>query len=355
MEALLPVRWYTDDSIFKAEMGALFPGGPGYVGHELMVPRVGDRSPVDVGGKRKLILSRSRSGVEVLVNSCRHRQAVLVDVPGNSKNITCPFHSWTYSMDGTLLGAPHFPENPCRNLFKVPTTTWNGLILSGPAPVGRDLAGWGPGSVFDFTGYRFQRSVDMECRQNWKTFVEVYLDLYHVASFHPGLSSLVTCTDLKWDLGESWVSQTVGMRPGPRPASTPAWEAWRQKVIQANDGAAPDNGAVWLFYYPNLMLEWNPGSIVVSALHPVGPGVTVNHVEFYYDSAVVDAIPGYVEAHQTAYFETAAEDEVLGSMMDQGRESLAGMGRDDVGPVQSPMEEAIAHFHRYVLRHVRDD
>lgn len=355
MEALLPVRWYVDDSIFKMEMDALFTKGPGYVGHELMVPRVGDYHPVEAGGKKKLILTRSKSGVEVLVNACRHRQAVMVDVPGSSKNLTCPYHNWTYSMDGTLLGAPHFAENPCKNLFKVPTTTWNGLILSGPASVGRDLADWGAGSVFDFNGYRFHRSLDMQCKQNWKTFVEVYLDLYHVAPFHPGLSSLVTCSNLKWDMGEFWSVQTVGMRPGSRPASTPAWEAWRQKVLQAYDGSLPDKGAVWLFYYPNLMLEWNPGSIVVSVLQPVSPGLTVNHVEFYYDSAIIDSIPGYVEAHQTAYFETAAEDEVLGNMMDQGRESLIGMGRDDVGPIQSPMEDGIAHFHRYVLWHVRDE
>ncbi len=350
--ALLSARWYSDDDILALEMEKLFLKGPRYVGHELSVPRVGDRRPVDLDGEG-LILARGASGVEVLVNACRHRQAVVVTEPGNSKHIQCPFHKWTYGMDGTLIGAPHFSPKPCRNLFSVPTTTWNGLVLAGPAAVERDLHGWADGGLFGFDGHTFHSSIEMECRQNWKTFVEVYLDLYHVAPFHPGLAGLVSCDELRWTAGEFYSVQTVGMRKDISGGATPAYERWQSKIREAFP-VLPERGAVWAFYYPNLMLEWNPGSIMVSVLSPRSPLVTANRIEFFYDEEVVGRVPGFIEAHQAAYFETATEDEVLGQMMDRGRKNLKAGGREDAGPIQSPMEDGIVLFHRYILDRIRE-
>ena len=59
---------------------------------------------------------------------------------GNARNIVCPVHRWTYDMNGTLLGAPHFPENPCLNLGSTPLQNWNGLLFTGKRNVARDLA-----------------------------------------------------------------------------------------------------------------------------------------------------------------------------------------------------------------------
>jgi choline monooxygenase len=350
--ALLPATWYSDEEILGIEKRTLFARGPRYVGHELSVPAVGDRRPVDLDGEG-LILARGTTGIEVLVNACRHRQAAMVTEPGNSRTIQCPFHRWTYAMDGKILAAPHFPQKPCRNLFSVPFSSWNGLILAGPAPVARDLAEWGDGELFSFEGHKFHKTVDMECRQNWKTFVEVYLDLYHVAPFHPGLSGFITCDDLRWDSGEFFTVQTVGLQKDLSRAKSPAYGRWQDKVLEAFRGRMPDKGAVWAFYYPNFMLEWNPGALMVSVLRPVSPSSTMNRVDFFYDEEVVGRVPGFIEAHQEAYFETAAEDEKLGRMMDEGRRTLAASGREDAGPVQSPMEDGIVLFHKYVLESVQ--
>lgn len=349
-DALLSIDWYLNPSALKAEK-VLFDQGPVYLGHELMVPNVGDQRPVSVNGKSYLIV-RSQEGVEVFLNVCRHRQAALVDKAICAKHIQCPFHRWTYDLQGTLIGAPHFPTNPYKDLFRVPVKLWNGLILAGPARVSEDLVNWGEGSVFDFSDYAFHSVVDAECKQNWKTFVEVYLDLYHVAPFHPGLSGFVTCTDLRWNMGEFFSVQTVGLNDLLKPR-TPAYANWQAKVLEAFEGALPAHGAVWAFYYPNLMLEWNPGALMISTLDPRSPTRTVNRVEFYYAQKVVERVPGFVEAHQAAYFETATEDEFLGQCMDRGRETLAEAGLEDVGPVHVPLEEGIVHFHQYVLNRVQ--
>lgn len=350
-DTLLPAHWYLDDSILKLELQKLFSPGPGYVGHELSIPNVGDRRPVTLDDGQQLILARGPNGPEVLVNACRHRQAIIVTESGNDRSIQCPFHKWTYGLEGTLLGAPHFKVNPCRNLFKVPTTSWNGLVLAGQAPVGRDLAAWGKGSIFDFAGYTYHSNVDLPCNQNWKTFVEVYLDLYHVAPLHKGLGGFVTCDKLGWAMGEFFSVQTVGLKGDITKAHTPVYEAW-QSIVRGAHPVLPKDGAVWLFYYPGTMLEWNPGVLIVSTLQPLTPRTTLNRIEFFYETKILEQFPDYPKVHQAAYFETAAEDETLGAMMDKGRAGLRAGGRNDVGPIQSPMEEGILHFHEYVLNRI---
>src|SRR5258708_29890595 len=100
-------------------------------------------------------------------------------------------------MKGALLGAPHFPENPCRNLGKTHLQNWRGMLFSGKRDVEEDLAGFASADDFDFTGYLLDRVEIMEFEQNWKTFIEVYLEDYHVIPYHPGLCNFFTCDDLK--------------------------------------------------------------------------------------------------------------------------------------------------------------
>src|SRR5437879_8863945 len=82
-----------------------------------MVPSPGDYHTLAWMGHGK-VLVRNENGIELLSNVCRHRQAILLEGRGNAQNIVCPLHRWTYDMKGELLGAPHFPENPCLNLGK---------------------------------------------------------------------------------------------------------------------------------------------------------------------------------------------------------------------------------------------
>ena len=138
----LPVSWYLDERVFELEKKLLFADAPGYVGHALMVPEAGDYYTLEWADHGKMLVHNA-SGVELMTNACRHRQAIIVEGKGNARNLVCPLHRWTYDMEGTLLGAPHFAENPCRNLFKTPISNWNGLLFTGKRDVARDLAGWG--------------------------------------------------------------------------------------------------------------------------------------------------------------------------------------------------------------------
>ena len=233
----------------------------------------------------------------------------------------CPIHRWTYDLKGELLGAPHFADKPCLNLGRTPLQNWNGLLFDGPRDVARDLAALGVRD-FDFSGYVLDRVELHECNYNWKTFIEVYLEDYHVGPFHPGLGQFVTCDDLTWEFGD-WASvQTVGINNGLAKPGSRTYERWHKAVLDFYRGEIPPHGAIWLTYYPNIMVEWYPHVLVVSTLIPEAVDRTLNVVEFYYPEEIALFEREFVEAEQAAYMETAKEDDEIAERMDAGRRAL---------------------------------
>jgi choline monooxygenase len=347
----LPVHSYFDPVLHEAEMRQLFAQGPGYVGHELMVPEPGDYQVLSWSNEAHVLVrsDEGRDRLSLLSNVCRHRQAIILHGRGNTRSVVCPLHRWTYDLKGALIGAPHFGANPCLNLRQTPLQSWNGLLFSGPRAIAADLAGLNAAD-FDFSGYLFDRIEIHECAYNWKTFLEVYLEDYHVVPFHPGLGNFVSCDQLKWQFGERYSVQTVGVANGLARAGTKTYERWQQAVRAYYGEQQPPHGAIWLTIYPNIMLEWYPHVLVVSTLYPRGPRHTTNVVEFYYPEDIALFEREFVEAEQAAYMETAIEDDEIALRMDAGRRALMEQGRNETGPYQSPLEDGMRHFHEFLRR-----
>jgi len=257
----LPVSWYFDPEVYALEQQLLFANGPGYVGHELMVPEAGDYHTLAWMDHAKMLV-RNANGVELMHNICRHRQSIMMKGRGNQPNFVCPLHRWTYDVQGKLIGAPHFAETPCKSLAKTPLQHWNGLLFAGKRDVAPDLARLGV-TDFDFSGYVYDRTVVHEYRQNWKTFVEVYLEDYHVEPFHPGLGQFVQCADLRWEFGDHYSVQTVGVKDSLMKPGTPTYAKWHEAVRGFRNDRDPEHGAAWMVYYPNIMLEWYPHVLVI--------------------------------------------------------------------------------------------
>ena len=355
----LPVSSYFDNALYQREVQALFQRGPRYVGHQLAVPHVGDFLALAQEGSGRALV-RSADGVELISNICRHRQAVMLQGRGNlsqqqkgsaAGNIVCPLHRWTYAPDGKLLGAPHFSNDPCLNLNNYKLQEWNGLLFEDNGrDIAADLAQMGPRAQLDFTGYALDRVEMHECNYNWKTFIEVYLEDYHVGPFHPGLGSFVTCDDLSWQFMENYSVQTVGVSSAFGKPGSAIYKKWHDVLLNYRGGAMPEHGAIWLTYYPHIMVEWYPHVLTVSTLHPMGPDKTMNMVEFYYPEEIVAFEREFVEAQQAAYMETCLEDDEIGERMDAGRKALWARGDNEVGPYQSPMEDGMQHFHEWYRR-----
>jgi choline monooxygenase len=357
----LPVSAYFDEALYARELQTLFANGPRYVGHRLSVPEPGNfhTLPQEQQGRA---LVHTAKGVELVSNVCRHRQALILKGRGrfdaaSGGNIVCPLHRWTYAAadprpTGSLIGAPHFEQDPCLNLHNYPLTEWNGLLFeNGPArhgrAVGAELAAMSARLDLDFEGYAFDRVELHECNYNWKTFVEVYLEDYHVGPFHPGLGSFVTCDDLRWEFKRHFSVQTVGVANRLGRAGSPVYQQWQEQLLRYREGKPPKYGAIWLLYYPHVMVEWYPHVLTVSTLHPIGPQKTLNMVEFFYPEEIVAFEREFVEAQQAAYMETCVEDDEIAERMDAGRRALMLRGDDECGPYQSPMEDGMQQFHEW--------
>jgi phenylpropionate dioxygenase-like ring-hydroxylating dioxygenase large terminal subunit len=118
-------------------------------------------------------------------------------------------------------------------------------------------------------------------------------------------------------------------------------------------GTPPRHGAIWLTYYPTVMVEWYPNVLVVSHLTPKGPRETLNTVEFYYPEEIAAFERDYVDAQQAAYMETCVEDDEIAERMDAGRLALMNRGENEVGPYQSPMEDGMQQFHEWYRRRMQ--
>jgi choline monooxygenase len=360
----LPVGSYFDPALYRRETERLFARSPRYMGHSLAVPEVGDYYALPQEGEGRALV-RTPAGLQLVSNVCRHRQAVMLRGRGNTgSNIVCPLHRWTYDLGGQLIGAPHFADDPCRDLANVPVQTWNGMVFdvpkvaaARPRNVAAELGGVGPSIDLDFTGYVFDSVKLHECDYNWKTFIEVYLEDYHVAPFHPGLGQFVTCEDLRWEFGPHHSVQTVGPKNELAKPGSPAYRKWHDAVLAYREGRfadpVPRHGAIWLTYYPATMVEWYPHVLVVSTLVPKGPQKTLNVVEFYYPEDIHAFEREFVEAEQAAYWETCAEDDEIALRMDAGRRALMERGDDDFGPYQSPMEDGMQQFHEWYQKAMR--
>jgi phenylpropionate dioxygenase-like ring-hydroxylating dioxygenase large terminal subunit len=352
-QSQLPVSWYFDPEIFERERKLLFDAGANYMGHELMVPEIGDYQTLAWMDHAKVLVRNSedaQGGVELLSNVCRHRQAIMLEGRGRLDSIVCPLHRWTYDLKGELLGAPRFAESPCVKLPSTALTNWNGLLFAGPRDPRRDLAKMGTAADFDFSGYALDRIETTDYACNWKTFVEVYLEVYHVDFFHAGLGNFTDCDGFHAEFGEHYSVQIVPAKNALAAPGTPVYRRWHEACLAQLRGATPKYGALWATYFPGLTLEWYPNVLVVSNLIPRSPQLTTNVVEYYYPEEIVHFEREFVEAQQAAYAETAREDDEIQQRMDRGRRALMLQGLDDAGPYQSPMEDAMVHFHEWLRK-----
>jgi phenylpropionate dioxygenase-like ring-hydroxylating dioxygenase large terminal subunit len=229
------------------------------------------------------------------------------------KNIVCPVHNWAYDLDGRQVAAPHFSENPCLDLERTELTEWNGLLFAGPRDVRRNLApldGWTELSVSD---YVLERIDEEEHELNWKVFLEVYLEDYHIGVVHPGFRAMVDPVDLRGALqavgGERFFCEQVNVRWPLPPAGSPIFAEFQAILMDVLAGRRPPYAAIWLCLFPGQLIEWYPFTVIVT----------------------LDEVTG--------------EDHYAAQTLQDGRRALLERGDNFQGPYQMPMEQGLRRFH----------
>lgn len=347
----LPVHSYVDSNIFELEKKTIFSKYPKYLGHRLMAPEHGNFQVLDVVDK-SAVLVNNHGKINVLSNICRHRQALMLENRGSVSHIVCPLHRWTYGLNGRLESAPYFKENPCLNLESFSSEMIHDLIFrqhsKQPTINIKDAIEFkNLSSLLTFESYKLHSIKIDHYNFNWKTFIEVYLEDYHVWAFHPGLNNIVDCDDLKWEFKSFSSIQKVPFREKDHQQSSKIYDLWKSKIIENNAIKKPEFGAIWLTMYPAFMVEWYPNVIVVSHLIPDDVNHCRNIIEFYYPEETILFDQDYITAQQAAYNETALEDKIICEKMNQGRHLLWKNKQEDMGPYHEPLEDGLKHFHQW--------
>ncbi len=202
----LPGRDYYDPRVWNAEHESIFCGTWFCLGREEEVANPGDFL-VREAGDESVVLARSKEGaLRAFYNSCAHRGTRLCDERGNLKSgvIKCPYHAWTYDLDGNLVGTPNVHEEEGFDRSKYPlhqmrVQAWEGFVFVNMSQDPEDLLDMladDPWDPFQFERYHIEdlrsgTQLVYEVEANWKILLENYNECLHCPSVHPELIQLI--------------------------------------------------------------------------------------------------------------------------------------------------------------------
>jgi Rieske 2Fe-2S family protein len=193
----LPRAYYTSEEIYRQEAERVFARRWVGVGRAAAIPEAGDYFLAEVAGESLLVVRGADRAVRAFYNVCRHRGTRVCEAPAGrlAGSVACPYHGWTYGLDGRLLGAPHMADTPSfdKNEYPLHPATlgeWEGLLfvsLEAPpqplaaalAPLAQKLAAW---RLDELHGLR---RIEYDVRANWKLFFQNFSECYHCPRIHP--------------------------------------------------------------------------------------------------------------------------------------------------------------------------
>jgi Rieske 2Fe-2S family protein len=292
----LPAAFYTDDAYFRREMDALFARMWICAGRVEQVQAAGRFFVREVLGESIIITSNAAGDVNAFYNVCRHRGTKLCTEAEGSfgRSIQCPYHSWTYDLDGALVGAPHMEEVPhfARTdypLHRVHAEVWDGHIFLNlsrgtPPPLRTQLADlpsrftqWGMQDL------RLGHRIVYDVKANWKLIIQNYNECLHCPNLHPALNKLSHYLSGENDpLQPTYMGGRMDLRPG---VETLTMDGKCSRGILP--GLSPED-ARRVFYYaifPNMLLSLHPDYMLVHTLWPVAPDRTINICEWHFHPA----------------------------------------------------------------------
>ena len=331
MQLTLPARLYRDPDTFQRERTAVFARGWQFLGHEQEAPAAGDYIASDVAGWPVVVVRGADGTLRGFHNVCRHRAGPLAaDGHGNcGGELVCRYHGWRYALDGRLRSAVDF--GPAEGfdprefgLHPVEVQTWRGFVFvnldrAAPplaelvAPLERLFAERG----VTFAPATLRRSHDLAC--NWKTYVENYLEGYHIAAVHPALAADIEPAGYRVTMEGAVAVHEVPTKGG------------------AVDG-------LWAWLWPNLAFNVYRDSMMVEHMRPMGQGRTRLDYLYFYDPATADmeavlAASDLLTAEDLAICE-AVQRNLDAGIYDQG--ALSPRHENGVAWFQARIAEALA-------------
>ena len=287
----LPARFYVDPVLFRREMERLFARMWICAGRLEQIDSPGRFFLREILGE-PIVITRSQSGVRAFFNVCRHRGTRLcTDREGTFPgSIQCPYHAWTYDLDGKLIGAPHMDEVPHFRkddypLHSVQADVWDGHVfinLDGEAaPLAAQLADL-PGK---FTPWRMQdlrlgKRIVYDVKANWKLIIQNYNECLHCPNLHPALNRLSHYLSGENEpLRATYMGGRMDLRPG---VDTLSMDGTCPRQFLPGLSAEDRRRVYYYAIFPNMLLSLHPDYMLVHTLWPVAPDRTVNICEWHF-------------------------------------------------------------------------
>ena len=344
MRATLPWRLYTDPATLEREREAIFRRTWQYVGHLGQLRADGPGAFAGRVGDIPVAVTRDAGGrLSALLNVCRHRGSVVLEGSSARATLQCPYHAWTYGLDGRLLRAPRAEAEPAfeaadLGLVRLAVDTWGPFVFVSADARAQPLAealGPAPRLVaeagVDVGALRFHHRTQASTAANWKIVCENYLECYHCPTAHAGFSALVDVREHAYEL----VAADGGVLV-QRGAVRPDWTAPFDPHGEVERG-------LFVFVWPNLTVNIVPGrpNVSLGPVLPDGPQGTSRFLDYFFaadaDAAWIDEVVAWDD-------QVGREDDALVRRVQSGV-AASGLG---AGTLLERSEQLVGRFDELV-------
>src|ERR1700682_1414458 len=336
----IPSPWYFDEGIGELEHSAVFGKTWQAVGRAAQVQNPGQFLTADIAGDPIVVVRGEDSQLRAFYNVCRHHAAAVVtEAQGCAKQFRCPYHGWTYGIDGALKGMVEFDgvcdfERSANGLVPVRVDTWENFVFVNLDPEAGSLADFlgsippivAPLHLAEKLHFFDRRIYTLNC--NWKVYVDNYLDGgYHVSHAHKGLSSVIEYT--KYTI-ENFGRACLQCSPLSSDSKSKSGVA-----------ATRQGRAFYLWIYPNFMINAYEGVMDTNLVLPMGVDKCAVVFDYYFADIRKKALKKN-QASIKVSEKVQNEDEAICDAVQRGLGSRA-----DVAGGLSVRREAGEHlFHR---------
>ena len=269
MSATNPWAWYSDPDVLRAERERIFRSAWHYVGHAGRVSEPSSYFACETGGVPAVVVRDGEGELRAFLNVCCHRGAEIVSGEGRRETLQCPYHAWTYGLDGRLRSAPRAAEGDLGDVALVPLRLerWGPFLFVNadphPSPLALDLE-----LPFDPDVLVFRERVEYSLAANWKIAVENYLECYHCPVAHPGFNRLVDTDPEAYELAANG-------------------DVWSQYGRAREGEGRCEFHLVW----PGLKINVYPGfaNLSIGPVWPESPERTVGFLDYFFGADVDEA------------------------------------------------------------------
>lgn len=334
----IPSDWYHSESIFRFEKEGLFSSYWQLACHEDQLSETGDFHQLEVAGNPLLLVRDGEGHINAFYNVCKHRGGPVAVKQGTTSVLQCQYHGWTYLLDGSLRGVPHFKkvdlfDKKDFGLEPVKLQNWEGLlfvsldnkiqavdtflngILETIAPI--DL------SKFTFVK---KQSYITDC--NWKVYVDNFLEGYHIPIVHPELAKLLDYGAYETDTSEWYSLQHSPFKN-------------KNNLYNSSNGRA-----YYYFIFPNIMLNILPGRLQTNIIRPLSPGKTEVIFNYYYLNPDKPEVQKVIKEDIAYSHNIQQEDMEICELVQKGLQSKAY----DKGRFSVEREKGVYHFQSLLKR-----